>query len=99
MRKSLKRLSCAMGQLAGRYGRRTVKIYRTRCATLQRMLGAANDASVTSRLALGLMADDDPALTEAGGALAIWSDHQSRKALKGLGRATTKFFKARPFWV
>ena len=99
LRKSLKRLSYAVGQLAGPYGRRTVKTYRTRCATLQRMLGAANDASVTRTLAVGLVADKDPALAEAGGALASWSDHQRRKALKGFGRATTKLFEARRFWV
>ena len=99
LRKSLKRLSYAVGHLAGPYRRRTVKTYRTRCATLQRKLGAANDAAVTRRLAVGLVADEDPALAEAGGALASWSDRQSRKALKGFGRATTKLFEARRFWV
>ena len=99
LRKSLKRLSYAVGHLAEPYGGRTVKTYRSRCATLQRMLGAANDAAVTGRLALGLVADEDPALAEAGGALASWSERQSRKALKGFGRATAKLFKARRFWA
>ena len=98
LRKSLKRLSYAVGHLAGPYGRRTVKTYQTRCATLQRMLGKANDAAVTRRLALGLKADEEPALAEAGAALANWSDRQSRKALKGFSRATARLLEARQFW-
>ena len=98
LRKSLKRLSYAVEHLAGPYRHRTVKTYRTRCATLQQILGAANDAAVTGRLALGLEADEDPVLAEAGGALASWSNRQSRKALKGFRRATAKLSGARRFW-
>jgi len=75
-----------------------VKIYRSRCEALEEILGLANDAVVTKRLALSLVAARRPDLAKPAGALTRWSGRRGRKALQGLKPALKEFRAAPTFW-
>jgi CHAD domain-containing protein len=62
LRKLLKKLVFDAESLAGLYRPRAVKIYCRRCEALEKILGMANDAAVTRRLALTLVTDIRPDL-------------------------------------
>jgi triphosphatase len=98
LRKSLKKLCCDVGYLAELYRRRSVNIYVGRCEDLLEILGVANDATVTQRLAPTLVTNSRPDLAKPAGALAKWSKRRGRKALRGL-KGALKDFRATPaFW-
>jgi CHAD domain-containing protein len=98
LRKSLKKLWFDVESVAGLYRPRAVKIYRDRCEALEEILGAANDAALTQRLALTLVTAIRPDLAKPAGALTRWSKRRGRKALQGL-EAALKDFRATPtFW-
>jgi triphosphatase len=98
LRKSLKKLSYDVESLGGLYPPRAVKIYRDRCQALEEILGVANDAVVTQRLALTLVTPIRPDLAKPAGALTRWSERRGRKALQSL-KAALKDFRATPaFW-
>ena len=98
LRKSLKKLCCDVGYLAGLYRRRSVNAYVGRCEDLLEMLGVANDAMVTQRLAPTLVTDSRPDLAKPAGALAKWSTRRGRKALQGLKGALRDFRATPAFW-
>jgi CHAD domain-containing protein len=98
LRKALKKLCFDVESLGGLYRRRGVKIYRSRCEPLEKILGVANDAVVTKRLALSLVSANRPDLAEPAGALTRWSARRSRKALQGLKPALKDFRTAPAFW-
>jgi CHAD domain-containing protein len=98
LRKSLKKLCCDVAYLAGLYRRRSVNIYVGRCEDLLEMLGVANDATVTQRLAPTLVTDSRPDLAKPAGALAKWSKRRGRKALRGLKGALKDFRASSAFW-
>lgn len=98
LRKSLKKLCFDVESLAGLYRARAVKIYSSRCEALEQILGSANDAVVTKRLALSLVSVSRPDLAKPAGALARWSKRRGRKALQGLKRALKDFRAAPAFW-
>jgi len=98
LRKSLKKLCFDVESLAGLYHRRAVKTYGSRCEALEKILGLANDAVVTKRLALSLVSASRPDLAKPAGALTQWSKRRGRKALQGL-KPALKDFRATPaFW-
>ncbi len=98
LRKSLKKLLFDVESLAGLYRPRVVKIYCGRCDALEEILGTANDAVVTQRLARTLVTAIRPDLAMPAGVLTRWSERQGRKALQGL-KAALKDFRATPmFW-
>jgi triphosphatase len=98
LRKSLKKLCFDVESLAGLYRSRAVKIYDSRCETLEEILGQANDAVVTKRLALSLVSGSRPDLAEPAGALARWSKGRGRKALQSFKSALKDFRAAPAFW-
>ena len=98
LRKSLKKLDFNVECLAGFHGAHGVKRYRRRCEAVEGLLGAANDAVVTERLALALAANDPADLTRPAQALAQWSRERGRKALKSLPGAMADFREAMAFW-
>ncbi len=69
LRKSLKKLIFDAESLAGLYRPRGVKTYCGRCEALQKILGTANDAAVTQRLALTLVTAIRPDLAKPASAL------------------------------
>jgi triphosphatase len=98
LRKSLKKLWFGVDSLSGLYRPRAVRIYRNRCEALEDILGEANDAAVTQRLALTLVTANRPDLAKPAGVLTRWSERRGRRALKGL-KAALKDFRATPaFW-
>jgi CHAD domain-containing protein len=98
LRKSLKKLIFDVESLAGLYRPRAVKIYCDRCEALEKILGRANDAAVTQRLALTLVTAVRPDLAKPASALTRWSKRQALEALQDL-KAALKDFGARPaFW-
>jgi CHAD domain-containing protein len=98
LRKSLKKLCCDVNSLRDLYRQRTVRVYRGRCEDLERILGVANDAAVTQRLALSLATARRPDLAKSTNALAQWSARRRRDALRGL-KGAWKAFRATPaFW-
>ncbi len=98
LRKSLKKLSYDVRSLGGLYRPRPVKIYRDRCKALADVLGLANDAVVTQRLALTLATASRQNLAKPADALMRWSERRGRKALPGF-KAALKDFRATPvFW-
>jgi len=98
LRKSLKKLCFDVESLAGLYGHRAVKIYRSRCKALQEILGLANDAVVTKRLALSLVSASRPDLAIPASALSRWSKQRGHKALLSLKPALKGFRDASAFW-
>ncbi len=66
LRKSLKELCFDVESLAGLYPLRAVKIYGSRCEALEKILGLANDAVVTKRLARSLVSATRPGPGKAG---------------------------------
>jgi triphosphatase len=98
LRKSLKKLCFDVESLAGLYRPRAVKIYRNRCEAVEEILGLANDAVVTKRLALSLVSASRPDLAKPAGALTRWRERRSRKALQGLKPALKDFRAAPAFW-
>jgi triphosphatase len=98
LRKSLKKLCFDVESLAGLYRHGAVKIYRSRCEALEKMLGLANDAVVTKRLALSLVSASRPDLAKPAGALTRWSERRGRNALQGLKPALKDFRAAPGFW-
>ena len=98
LRKSLKKLYFDVESLGGLYRSRAVKTYRVRCEALEDVLGVANDAVVTKRLAMSLVTAMRPDLAKPASALRRWSGRRGRKALQGL-KAALKDFRATPaFW-
>jgi triphosphatase len=98
LRKSLRKLCFDVQSLAGLYRPRAVKIYGSRCEALEKILGLANDAVVTKRLALSLVSASRPDLAKPAGALTRWSKRRGRKALQGLKPALKDFRAAPAFW-
>ena len=98
LRKSLKKLGCDVKCFRGLYRRHAADAYHSRCEDLEKILGVANDAIVTRRLALSLATARRPNLTKSVDALAQWSKHRRRKVLLGL-KGALKAFRATPaFW-
>ena len=97
LRKSLKKLSVDIGALAPFYGTKAVKRYRRRCKALETILGAANDAAVTYRLAHKLVAGRAE-LSKPARALERWNTVRGRKALVGLKAAMRNLRHAPAFW-
>ena len=75
-----------------------VKRYRRRCEALEKILGAANDAAVTERLARKLVAGDLAALSKPARALEHWNSVRGRKALIDLRAARRKLRHQPEFW-
>jgi len=98
LRKSLKKLCFDVQSLAGLYRPRAVKTYGSRCEALEKILGLANDAVVTKRLALSLVRASRSDLAKPAGALARWSKRRGRNALQGLKPALEDFRAAPGFW-
>jgi CHAD domain-containing protein len=98
LRKSLKKLCFDVESLAGLYRPRAVKIYSSRCEELEKILGLANDAVATKRLALSLVSTSRPDLAKPAGALVRWNERRGRKALQGLKPALKEFRAAPAFW-
>jgi inorganic triphosphatase YgiF len=98
LRKSLKKLCFDVGSLAGLYRHRAMKIYRSHCKVLQKILGLANDAAVTKRLAQSLVSASRPDLARAAGALSRWSKRRGHKALLSFKPALKVFRAAPKFW-
>jgi triphosphatase len=98
LRKSLKKLCFDVESLVGLYPPRAVKTYSTRCEALEKILGMANDAVVTKRLALSLVTLSRPDLAKPAAALTRWSKWRRRKALRDLKAALKDFRAAPPFW-
>jgi CHAD domain-containing protein len=98
LRKSLKKLGCDVEYFRGLYHGRAVKVYQRRCEDLESILGVANDAVVTQRLALKLISDDRPELAKPAGALEQWSKCRGHKALQGLKEAVKDFCATPVFW-
>ncbi len=98
LRKSLKKLCFDVESLAGLYRSSAVENYRVRCEALEEVLGAANDAVVTKRLAVSLVAASRPDLAKPTAALTRWSGRRGRKALQGLKPALKEFRAAHAFW-
>ena len=98
LRKSLKKLSVDIEALAPFYGTKVVKRYRRRCEALEKILGAANDAAVTDRLARKLVAGDLAALSTPARALEHWNSVRGRKALIDLRAARRKLRHQPEFW-
>ena len=97
-RKSLRKLWFDVESLAGLYHPNAVKIYRRRCDALEEILGVANDAVVTRRLARSLVSAIRPDLAKPMHALTRWSQRRAHKALKGLKPALKDFRAAPTFW-
>ncbi|MGA2653877.1 MAG: CYTH and CHAD domain-containing protein [Terracidiphilus sp.] len=98
LRKSLKKLCFDVESLAGLYGPRAVKTYRNRCKALQEILGLANDAVVTKRLARSLVSASRPDLAKPVGALSRWSKRRGQKTLLTLKTALKSFRAAPAYW-
>ena len=98
LRKSLKKLCFDVESFAGLYCPRAVKIYRSRCKALQEILGLANDAVVTKRLARSLVSASRPDLAKPVRALSHWSKRRGHQALLGLKPALKGFRAAPAFW-
>jgi CHAD domain-containing protein len=98
LRKALKKLWFDVESFAGLYRSSAVKIYRDRCLKLEEILGLANDAVVTERLALLLVSASRPELATSAGSLMRWSKRRARKALTGFKPALHEFRAARRFW-
>ncbi len=98
LRKSLKKLCFDVESLAGLYRPGAVKIYSSRSEALEKLLGLANDAVVTKRLALSLVMPSRPDLAKPAGALTRWSARRGRQALRGLKPALKDFRAAPAFW-
>jgi len=98
LRKSLKKLLFDVESLAGLYRPRAVKIYRSRCEALEEILGRANDAVVTKRLAQSLVSATRPDLAKPAGVLTRWTERRGRKGLQGLKPALKDFRAAPAFW-
>ena len=98
LRKSVKKLSFDVECLARFNGAKDVKRYRGRCEALEAILGAANDAVVTDRLAHHLVTADPLQLSKPGHALQHWNKKRSRKALKGLKTAMESFRDVPALW-
>src|ERR1700722_17976808 len=87
LRKSLKRLCFDIGNFAGLFPHRAVKMYSDRCNDVVDILGVINDAVVTRRLTKALLTDKRPALAKSAAALVSRSKRRDRNARLGLGRA------------
>jgi CHAD domain-containing protein len=98
LRKSFRRLCFDVEALAGLYRPRAVKTYRNRCEAVEEILGLANDAVVTKRLAQSLVSTGRPELAKLAGALTRWRERRSRTALQGLKPALKDFHAAPAFW-
>jgi inorganic triphosphatase YgiF len=98
LRKSLKKLCFDVESLAGLYRARAVRTYASRCEALEKILGLANDAVATKRLALSLVSARRPDLAKPAGALKLWSERRGRKALQGFKPALKDFRAAPAFW-
>jgi triphosphatase len=98
LRKSLKKLSFDVQCLAQLYGAKGIRRYRRRCEAVEAILGAANDAVVTDRLARKLVMANRRQLTKPARALERWNKVRSRSALKGLRAAMESFRSAPGFW-
>jgi hypothetical protein len=83
----LKELWFDIESLARLYQPRGVKTYRSRCEALEKILGVANDAVVTRRLAFSLVSASRPNLRKPASTLTQWSERRGRKALRGLKHA------------
>ena len=98
LRKSLKKLCFDIESFAGIYRPRAARAYLFRCEALERILGVANDAAVTGRLALKLATASRPDLANPARALTRWSGRRGRDALRGLKPALKDFRAAPAFW-
>jgi CHAD domain-containing protein len=98
LRKSLKKLCCDVVYLAGLFRGRSVNAYVGRCEDVLEMLGVANDATVTQRLAPTLVTDRRPDLAKPAEALSKWSKRRGRKAMRGLKSSLKEFRQAPAFW-
>lgn len=98
LRKSLKKLRFDVESFAGLYRPRATKSYESRCKVLEKILGAANDAAVTQRLALTPVTPVRPDLAKPAAALTRWSKRRGRKTLRGLKDALKEFRAAPTFW-
>jgi CHAD domain-containing protein len=98
LRKSLKKLCFDVETLAGLYTPRAVRTYSSRCEALEKILGLANDAVMTKRMAVSLVSVNRRDLAKPAAALTRWSKRRGRKALQGLKAALKEFREAPAFW-
>ena len=97
-RKALDRLNVAVRFLGSPYPAHAVLAYRQRSDAVRDIIGATNDAEVTTALALDLAADGSPAVSACAAALATWAEQRQADALTGLKRAARKFRTEPVFW-
>jgi|HubBroStandDraft_6_1064221.scaffolds.fasta_scaffold1647685_1 hypothetical protein len=93
-----KAILSSRANVGGFYRSRAVKIYRHRSEALEGILGKANDAVVTQRLALSLARPTRPDLEAPAVVLTRWVRRREREALSGLKRAIKDFREAPTFW-
>ena len=98
LRKALKKLSFNVDDLAHFFGAKGAKRYRRRCEALEKILGLANDAVVTDRLTLKLVAAGRPELSKSAHILKRWSHLRRQRSLKGLSDAMKDFRDVSVFW-
>jgi CHAD domain-containing protein len=97
LRKSLKKLRYSLESLSSLYPRKTVKRYLRPLKSLQKTLGAINDAAVALRLAEELAQERiDVAIGVA--ALARTEENASRDARQRLGKEWAAYRRQERFW-
>jgi CHAD domain-containing protein len=97
LRIEVKKLRYAIEFFQSLYPRKAVKAFLDQAAELQAILGALNDATVTSQL-LGTMAPGAPSTTESAGIVRGWVGAGAHQALAHLDIAWKRFEGARPYW-
>jgi inorganic triphosphatase YgiF len=98
LRKSVKKLRYSAESASGLYGGKSVKRYVKACKNLQTILGAINDARVTTRLLAEIVPEDSAALGAAAGALQRWNANRQKGVRRDLEKAWGKLKSAGPFW-
>jgi hypothetical protein len=98
LRKALGKLCDDVKCLSRIFARRKLQRYRDRCEDLRAILGLANDAEVAQRLVRTLVTDRRPDLAKPADALARWSNHRGRKALRRLKPALEDLRGVPVFW-
>ena len=98
LRKSLKVLSFGIECLARLYSRKAVRLYAKRCKSLQRSLGALNDAATAVGLAEQLSENGREDLAAAASALSENLAKARRRAMKNVRKKWRALDDERPFW-
>jgi triphosphatase len=98
LRKSLKKLNFDLEALARFFRAKAVKRYHRRCEALEKVLGAANDLVVTTRLMRKLATPGRPELSKPARAVERWNRLRTRKTLDGLKAAMKGLRRTPAFW-